>query len=163
CAVAEKLQLNHPWLIAVWPGMGHVALNAGVYLLAKLGMTVVAEYEAADLFDVDQVEVKHGIIQPGRRARNRFFVWTDPNKMPHVFAQLPFPKASLAILEVFATIAGIDLDLTELAEQAESVEQQLGDLLARVEERYGPQAGEGEEDEEDEEGFRPEPAEEERV
>ena len=36
-------KLNHPWLIAVWPGMGHVALNAGVYLLAKLEMTAVAE------------------------------------------------------------------------------------------------------------------------
>ena len=32
----EKPSLNHPWLIAVWPGMGHVALNAGYYLLAKL-------------------------------------------------------------------------------------------------------------------------------
>jgi hypothetical protein len=36
-------KLNHPWLIAVWPGMGHVALNAGVYLLAKLGMTAVVK------------------------------------------------------------------------------------------------------------------------
>jgi len=35
----EKPQLTHPWLVAVWPGMGHVALNAGVYLLAKLSMS----------------------------------------------------------------------------------------------------------------------------
>ncbi len=78
--MAEKLQLHHPWLIAVWPGMGGVALNAGYYLLAKLDMHVIAEYEARDLFDVDQVEVKQGIIQPGRLPRNRFFVWTDPQK-----------------------------------------------------------------------------------
>ena len=25
----ETTRLNHPWLVAVWPGMGHVALNAG--------------------------------------------------------------------------------------------------------------------------------------
>ena len=31
--MAEKLQLTHPWLVAVWPGMGNVAVNAGVYLL----------------------------------------------------------------------------------------------------------------------------------
>jgi proteasome assembly chaperone (PAC2) family protein len=239
----ENPDLNHPWLVAVWPGMGHVALNAGVYLLAKLGMNLIAEFEAGDLFDVDHVEVKEGIIQVGRRARNRLFVWTDPKKkhdlvvflgeaqppigkyafcrqllahtrqlgvervftfaamatqmhpehrsrvfgaatdeeslaelkrlelelledghigglngvllgvaaengmrgacllgeMPHIFSQLPFPKASLAILEVFTTITGIDLDLTELSEQAKVMEQELGELLARVEQTYGQQ------------------------
>lgn len=76
----ENLKLHQPWLVAVWPGMGHVALNAGVYLLSKLGMTAVAELESGELFDVDHVEVKAGIVQPARRARNRFFVWTDPNQ-----------------------------------------------------------------------------------
>jgi proteasome assembly chaperone (PAC2) family protein len=241
--MSEKPQLNHPWLVAVWPGMGSVALNAGVYLLAKLGMNLLAELEAGDLFDVDQIEVKNGIIQTGRRPRNRFFVWTDPNRkhdlvvflgeaqppigkypfcrqlldyartlgvervftfaamatqmhpghpsrvfgaatdresleelkrlelqvledghigglngvllgaaaenglrgacllgeMPHLFSQLPFPKASLVILEVFTTITGIELDLTELAEPARVMEQQLGQLLAQVEKAYGQQ------------------------
>jgi proteasome assembly chaperone (PAC2) family protein len=239
----EKPELNHPWLVAVWPGMGHVALNAGVYLLAKLGMDLIAELEAGDLFDVDHVEVKDGIIQTGRRPRNRFFVWADParehdlvvflgeaqppvgkypfcrqllgyarelgvervftfaamatpmhpehpsrvfgaatdresleelkrlelhvledghigglngvllgaaaegglrgacllGEMPHIFSRLPFPKASLAILEVFATFTRIELDLTELSEQAKLMEQQLGELLARVEQTYGQQ------------------------
>src|SRR4051794_20315168 len=76
----ENLQLNHPWLVAVWPGMGQVALNAGVYLLAKLGMTLIADLEATDLFDVDQVEVKDGITQQGRRPRNRLFLWKDPKE-----------------------------------------------------------------------------------
>jgi proteasome assembly chaperone (PAC2) family protein len=245
--------------------MGHVALNAGVYLLAKLGMTAVAEFEVGELFDVDQVEVKQGVIQTVRKPRNRFFVWTDPNRehdlvvflgeaqppvgkyqfcrqvigyarelgvervftfaamatqmhpehrsrvfgattdpaglgelqqlelelledgqigglngvllaaaaeaglrgacllgeMPHIFAQLPFPKASLAILEVFTTIAGIDLDLGELADQAKSVEQQLGDLLARVEAQYRRQSGGGDEDEDEPVGLQPEPDEDE--
>src|SRR6516165_10395628 len=245
----EKPELNHPWLVAVWPGMGHVALNAGVYLLAKLSMNLIAEFEANDLFDVDHVEVKEGIIQAGRRPRNRLFVWTDPKEkhdlvvflgeaqppigkyafcrqliaharqlgvervftfaamatqmhpehssrifgaatdreslqelkrleleiledghigglngvllgaasedglpgacllgeMPHIFSQLPFPKASQAILEVFAAIAGIDLDLTELSEQAKAMDQQLGELLTRVEQAYGQQHAEEEE------------------
>jgi proteasome assembly chaperone (PAC2) family protein len=241
--MAEKLNLHHPWLVAVWPGMGNVALNAGFYLLAKLNMTVIAEYEAGELFDLDHVEVKEGMVQLGRRPRNRFFLWTDPKQLhdiviflgeaqpplgkyqfcrqlvtyakelgiervftfaamatqmhpehrsrvfgaatdkdsleelkrleleilqdghigglngvllgaaaetglrgacllgeiPHIFAQLPFPKASLAILEVFTTITGIELDFAELAEQARVMEEQLGEFLARVEKTYGAQ------------------------
>jgi proteasome assembly chaperone (PAC2) family protein len=224
--------------------MGNVALNAGIYLLARLDMTLMAELEAGDLFDVDQVEVKDGIIQAGRRPRQRFFVWTDPKRkhdlvvfvgeaqppigkypfcrqllayarelsvervftfaamatpmhpehpsrvfgaatdeeslaelkrlelglledghiaglngvllgaaaesglrgtcllgeMPQLFSQLPFPKASLAILEVFTAIMGIDLDLAELAEQARVVERQLSELLARMEQAYEQQS-----------------------
>jgi hypothetical protein len=259
--MAEKLKLNHPWLVAVWPGMGGVALSAGYYLLAKLEMRLVREYEARELFDVEHVEVKEGIVQKGRFPRNRFFVWEDPNRnhdlvvflgeaqpplgkyqfcralleyarelgvervctfaamatqmhpehrsrvfaaatdgdsleelkrlelavledghigglngvllgaaaefglpgacllgeMPHIFSQLPFPKASLAILEVFTTMTGIELDFTELAEQARVMEQQLGELLAQVEKTYGQQLPT------EEAGYSPEPAEEERV
>ncbi len=256
--MAETLKLNHPYLVAVWPGMGSVALSAGYYLLAKLQMHLIAEYEAHDLFDVDHVEVKEGIIQTGRRPRNRFFVWIDParkhdlvvflgeaqpplgkyllcrklmdyakelgvervftfaamatqmhpehrgrvfaaatdneildqlkrlelevledghigglngvllgaavegglrgacllGEMPHIFSQLPFPKASLAILEVFTTITGIEVDFDELAEQVRVTEQQLGELLARIEKSIGSQAPP------EEEGQALEPAEE---
>jgi proteasome assembly chaperone (PAC2) family protein len=223
--------------------MGNVALNAGVYLLAKLGMTLVAELEANELFDVDQVEVKEGIIQRGGRPRNRFYVWSDPKKkhdlivfmgeaqppigkfvfckqligycrelgiehiytfaamatqmhpehesrvfgaatdedslediknldleilqdghigglngvllgaaveakipgtcllgeMPHIFNQLPFPKASLAILRQFTLISGLEIDFTELEEQSQIMEQRLGELLADVEKKLGQQ------------------------
>jgi hypothetical protein len=71
-------------------------------------------------------------------------------EMPHIFARLPFPKASLAILEVFKTISGIKLDLGELAEQAQAVEEQLGELLAQVEEQYGQQFSGNDEDEDEE-------------
>jgi proteasome assembly chaperone (PAC2) family protein len=241
--MAEKLKLKDPWLVAVWPGMGHVALNAGYYLLSKLGMHVIAEYESMDFFDVEHVEVKEGIITTGHRPRNRFFAWTDPNQkhdlvvflgeaqpplgkyrfcqklisfaqelevkrvftfaamatqmhpehecrvfgaatdtesldelkrleldilqdghigglngillgvvgekglrgtcllgeMPHIFSQLPFPKASQAILEVFTTITDIKVDFTELAEQSRAMEKQLGEFLARVEQTMGAQ------------------------
>ncbi len=259
--MAEKLQLNHPWLVAVWPGMGNVALNAGIYLLSKLDMKVIAEYEAGELFDVEHVEVKEGLIQMGRRPRQRFFVWEDPRQkhdlvvflgeaqpptgkypfcrqiidyarelgaervvtfaamatrmhpehrsrvfgaatdregvkelkrleleiledghigglngvllgaaaeaglrgvcllgeMPHIFSQLPFPKASLEILKIFKTITGIELDFAELTRQARATEQQLGEILARVEKEYGQEYPA------EEEGYSPEPAEEEAV
>jgi hypothetical protein len=75
-------------------------------------------------------------------------------EMPHIFSQLPFPKASLAILEAFTNLAGIELDLTELGERSKAVEQQLGELLAQVERSL-----EHERSAEDE-GYRLEPAEE---
>jgi len=257
--MAEPLELTHPWLVAAWPGMGAVALNAGVYLLAKLRMKLVAEFEASDLFDVEHVEVKEGIIQSGRRPSNRFFVWSDPHErhdlvvflgeaqpplgkyqfcrqlmayarqlgvervftfaamatqmhpehdsrvfaaatdlemledlkglqleildngnisglngvllgaaaeqglrgacllgeMPHIFSQLPFPKASLAILQHFTKMSQIDLDFTELNEQASAMQEQLGELLARVEETYGQQL------QPEEEAYPTEPTEEE--
>jgi len=243
--------------------MGNVALNAGIYLLAQLGMNMIAEYEAGDLFDVDTVEVKDGIIQPARRPRNRFFVWRDPSgkhdlavflgeaqpplgkyplcrqlisyakdlgvervftfaamatemepaqqsrvfgsatdretldelkrldlvlledghisglngvllgvaaegglhgacllgEMPHMLTQVPFPKASLAILKVFTTFTGIDIDFTDLTEQARVMDQQLADLLAGVEDDDdGPSFAAQEEP-----VGEPEPAEEDRL
>jgi proteasome assembly chaperone (PAC2) family protein len=259
--VPEKPEFNHHRLVAVRPGMGQVALNAGVYLLAKLGMNLIAVFEASELFDVDHVVVKEGIIQAVKRPRNRLFVWTNPNQkhdlvvflgevqppvgkyafcrqliahtrqlgveriftfaamatqmhpeqrsrifgaatdqeslqelkrleleiledghigglngvllgaaaedglrgscllgeMPHIFTQLPYPKASLAILEVFTAIAGIDLDLTEMSEQARVMDQQLGKILAKVQQSYEQQQSG------DEEAYGAEAAVEERV
>jgi proteasome assembly chaperone (PAC2) family protein len=242
--MAEQLKLHHPWLVAVWPGMGNVGLSAGYYLMAKLGMHQVAEFEARDLFDVDSVEIKDGIIQPGRRPRSRLFLWQDPEKkrdivvflgeaqppvgkyqfchklvqstremgveriftfaamatqmhprnrsrvfgaatdaeslnelmrlelqiikdgqigglngvllgaaaergirgtcllgeLPQMFAQLPYPKAARSILEVFTTMTGIELDFAELSEQVRLMEEQLSELLSRVEQAYQQEA-----------------------
>ncbi|WP_164103743.1 proteasome assembly chaperone family protein [Candidatus Laterigemmans baculatus] len=246
----EPNQLNAPWLVAVWPGMGGVAVNAGIYLMAKLHMNLLAEFEVSELFDVDHVEVKDGIVQAGRRPRNRLYIWRDPKEkhdlvvfigeaqpplgkyafcqklmvyaqkfgiervvtfaawatqmhpehearvcgaatneaalaelkrldleileegrigglngvllgaaadakmsgicllgeMPDIFSQLPFPKASRAILEVFSEMTGVEIDLNEISEQSQVLEQQLGELLAQVEETYGRQALEEEEE-----------------
>ncbi len=258
--MSEQSPLNRPWLVAVWPGMGHVAISAGYYLMAKLGMELLAEFSPAELFDVNHVDVKNGIIQPVQRPRSRLFVWRNPSgprdvvvfigeaqpeagkfafchklieqarqlgvervftfaamatpmhpdhesrifaattheaclgelrqlellllddgrigglngvllaaaaeaglpavcllgEMPHLFLQLPFPKASLAVLEAFKTIAGIDVDTAELAKQAESMNQKLGEILAQVQEAIA-QGKSGEED------YIPEQAEEPRL
>jgi uncharacterized protein len=249
--MAQSIKLNQPWLVAVWPGMGHVAISAGYFLMAKLGMHGLAEISPRGLFEVDHVEVKDGIIRPGHLPRSRFFVWNDPNhkhdivvfigeaqppagkqafcqrliefakqlgvervftfaamatqmhpehesrvfaaatdeaslaelrslgveilegghisglngvllgvaaeqglhgysllgEMPHMFAQLPFPKASLAVLKVFTEFAGIELDFAELAEQSKAMEEQLGEVLAQLEQAIGQQPSGDDEDE----------------
>jgi proteasome assembly chaperone (PAC2) family protein len=256
----DEAKLNRPWLVAVWPGMGNVALSAGYYLMAKLDMTFFAEFSTRELFDVEHVEVKDGLIRPGKMPRSRFFVWRHPQQkrdiivfigeaqpplgkyafcrklvefaqklgvervftfaamatqmhpehdsrvfaaatdeenlgqlrpldltlledgqigglngvllgvaaeaglhgvcllgeMPHIFAQLPFPKASQAVLEVFSRMADVKIDFTELSEQAAAVEEHLGQLLAQLEQQMGQQ-----EPEEEQESFGVEPREEE--
>lgn len=241
--MAESLtppSLKSPWLVAVWPGMGQVALNAGFYLAAKLQMGVFAEFSPRELFDVEHVDVEHGIIRPSRLPRSRFFLWRDPaqrrdlvlfigeaqppvgkrqfcqglidiarqlgveriftfaamatqmhpekasqvfvaatdqaaldevalldvkilregnigglngvllgevagaglpgtcmlGEMPHIFAQLPFPGGSLAVLRVFRELTGIPFDLAELEQQTQEMGRQLGELLARVEGQF---------------------------
>lgn len=252
----DNLKLNNPWLVAAWPGMGHVSISAGYYLMAKLGMHLLAEFSARDLFDVDHVEVKDGLIRTGHLPRSRLFVWTDPQKkhdiivfigeaqppsgkyafcrqliefarglgvervftfaamatqmhpehdsrvfgaatdeeslaelkrlelelvedghigglngillgaaaemglrgacllgeMPHIFAQLPFPKASLAVLRVFTMIADIEIDTSELSEQARAMEERLGEILSKVERAMEQQLPT---DEEESLGFEP--------
>lgn len=247
--------LHDPRMVAVWPGMGNVALNAGIYLLAKLNMTLFAEFAAGDLFDVEHVDVKNGTLDLGRRPRHRFFVWKDPaqqhdlvvfvgeaqppagkvgycrqligfakqlgvshlytfaamatrmrpehrsrvlvaatdeatlselgkcevgvledgqisglngillgvakeeglhgvcmlGEMPHVFGQLAYPKASLAILKAFVALTNLEVDFTEMAELAETSEQQLTDILTQLEQAYERQETAEEADEEEEE------------
>ena len=76
--MTTETNLTKPWLVAVWPGMGHVAVSAGYYLMAKLGMHLLAELSANEFFDIEHVEIKNGIVQKGRMPQSRFWVWKDP-------------------------------------------------------------------------------------
>jgi uncharacterized protein len=259
----DETKLNKPWLVAVWPGMGHVAISAGYYLIAKLDMEAVAEFSPRELFDVEHVEVKNGLIKSGRLPRSRFFAWHDPHgkrdlvvfigeaqppngryvfcqklvefaaklgvervftfaamatamrpehdsrvftaatdketldelkkvdlqlledgqisglngvllgvaaeaglrggcllgEIPHVFAQFPFPQASLAVLNVFKRMTEIELDLSELAQQAEAMGHKLGEILTQVEHAIEEQ----QKGDDETESFSPEPIEEPRI
>lgn len=65
-------------------------------------------------------------------------------ELPYFAAGVPNPKASQAALEVFTTMAGIELDYAELKEQAEAVEKALLQLMQKLEEA-ARNHGEGEE------------------
>ena len=271
-------QLNAPWMVAVWPGMGEVALSAGYYLLSKLRMHQIAEFSPEGLFDIEHVDVHHGLIRPPRRPRSRLFAWRAPEgsadqgseqggekegksqhdlvvflgeaqppqgkyqfceslielaselgvqrvftfaamgtqmhpehrsrvfavgtdqdslqllpsgnidllqegqisglngvllgaalsqglpgvcllgEMPHMFAQLPYPKASLAVLNVFTSMANIQLDTRELSEQATAVERKLGEWLTTIQESLEQKQAEGLGDEGHDEFNPPPPA-----
>jgi len=78
--MSRTFRLHRPWLVAAWPGMGHVALNAAYYLISRLKMDAAAEFQADDLFDIEYVEVRNGRIRPGKRPSNRLFLWVDPKR-----------------------------------------------------------------------------------
>ncbi len=256
-------KLNDPILIAAWPGMGHVALTACYYLIAKLGLEFRAEYATSDLFDVDHVAIEAGLVQPFRYPRNQFFVWNNPDEgsdlivfigeaqppqgqynfcrklidyvqdegiskiftfaamatnagleddsrvigvatdtdtlqqliaqeigvlqsgsitgmngillgvagerkipggcllgeMPATLVNVPFPKASLAVLEAFGKLVGIEVDLSELRLEVDRMDQHLSEAMKqfrRLEQQGGPEADE-------EETFIPSPEEDERL
>ena len=61
--MAEKIKLHRPWLVAIWPGMGHVALNAGYYLLAKLDRRYWLNWRPA-ICSTSITSRKEGMVQP---------------------------------------------------------------------------------------------------
>lgn len=80
-------------------------------------------------------------------------------EMPHLFPQLPFPKASLAVLNGYSAMKGLELDFSELEGEARDVEEKLEEVLQKVEgsiqspqEAAGYGFGQAEEEPEEEEG-----------
>ena len=234
--MAMPSDLHDPWLVAVWPGMGNVALMAGAYLVERLSGLVTTEFSAEDLIEVESVEIKDGLITAGRGPRSLYYAWKDPSgkqdmlifigeaqpasggyafchrllndaiergvkriftfaamatqlqpgstprvfgvvtrkkflrelagldveilrdgqisglngvllavgaerglegvcllgEMPFFAINVPNPKASQAVLKVFARMAGIDLDLAPMAEQAEAMDHRLVQLLEKL-------------------------------
>jgi proteasome assembly chaperone (PAC2) family protein len=78
--MADNTKFRNPWLVAVWPGMGQVALTAGYYLMTKLEMEELAELPTHGSFDLDSVDVQHGLVQPPRVAKSRFFGCNNPSQ-----------------------------------------------------------------------------------
>ena len=78
----QASDLERPIMVAAWPGMGHVALTAAYYLMAKLEMKMLVEYQATELFDVDHVTVNKGLVQPFRYPKSQFFGWKNPGEGP---------------------------------------------------------------------------------
>ena len=67
-------------------------------------------------------------------------------EMPHIFAQVPFPKASLAVLQVFAQIAEVSLDFSELEQQSKAVETKMDEVMSQVEQRLQAESPDRSED-----------------
>jgi len=219
-------------LLAVWPGMGQVALTAGFYLMSKLHMHEEEPLDTSDLFDLDHIDVKKGLARAGhvpvshlysrkgadlglvigeaqpplhkleycrrildgaerlgvarvftfaamavdvhaREPSRVFGVATDAGglaalrrhrieilesgqiqgmngvflaaaarrgipglcllgSMPSFATPLPYPKASHVVLEAFAALCNLTVDLDELREYGQNIEQQWTEGLEKI-------------------------------
>jgi uncharacterized protein len=72
------LRLEDPWMLAVWPGMGNVALAAGGYLIEQLQPTPLFTIPGDGFFDLAQVQVRDGVVGPARLPENRVYGWKNP-------------------------------------------------------------------------------------
>lgn len=72
------MDLEHPWLVAAWPGMGVVGFGAAAYLARTLGARPVAEVDPHGFFDLERVQVQRGVLQRVRLPRTVFHAWRDP-------------------------------------------------------------------------------------
>lgn len=70
------------WLVAAWPGMGNVSVIAAGYLVQHLKAEMVAELSAQGFFDIEQVEVKEGVVVPPHLPRGVFYRWKAPEGKP---------------------------------------------------------------------------------
>jgi proteasome assembly chaperone (PAC2) family protein len=91
---------NERWLVAAWPGMGDVAVTAAVYLLSMLKMRQIAEFDARDLFEMEEADVTDGLVRAARLPQSRLFLAEDvaPGRDLIVFlgeAQPPTGKYAL--------------------------------------------------------------------
>lgn len=67
-------RLRERWLVAGWPGMGQVAVTAAVYLMSKLKMRQVGEFDARDLFELEAADVEDGLVHASALPRSRLFL-----------------------------------------------------------------------------------------
>lgn len=71
-------QLNEPWLIAAWPGLGNVAVGAAVYLINTLQMQPVHELAPRGQFAPQHIDIQRGVARSPRMPRSRIFQWRNP-------------------------------------------------------------------------------------
>jgi proteasome assembly chaperone (PAC2) family protein len=64
-------------LVAVWPGIGQVALTAGFYLMSKLRMHEEKPPRTTDLFDLDHLDVDRGLAKISPIPEDHLFACQD--------------------------------------------------------------------------------------
>ena len=78
----EFSSAKETWLVAVWPGMGSVAVTAGNWLSEQLGAEHQLDLPAEEFFDIEKVEVKGGIAKAGWRPNSSFSLWRNDGEGP---------------------------------------------------------------------------------
>ncbi len=70
-------RLNSPNMLAVWPGIGNVALIVAEYLQRKLNFRELGEIEASHFFDPIGVVVKNNVVEAPNFPQSQFYYWKN--------------------------------------------------------------------------------------
>ncbi len=73
--ILSDIELHEPLLLAAWPGMGHVALKAFVFLHEALRAQNLAFLEEPDFFRVPGISIQDGLVQSTLLPRSGFYYW----------------------------------------------------------------------------------------
>lgn len=73
-------KLNSPNLLAIWPGVGNVAVIIADYLLTRLNFKDLAEIRASQFFDPTGVLVENSIIEAPQFPQSRFYYRKNKGK-----------------------------------------------------------------------------------
>ena len=73
--LVAQTKLDKPILLAAWPGMGHVALKAFVFLYEALRAQNLAYIEEPEFFRVPGVSIQDGVIQSTLLPWSGFYHW----------------------------------------------------------------------------------------
>ena len=74
--VVAEAKLQKPLLLAAWPGMGHVALKAFVFLHEALRAQNLAYIEEPEFFRVPGVSIQDGLVQSTLLPWSGFYYWS---------------------------------------------------------------------------------------
>ncbi len=77
--VHREVNIISPVMVAGWPGMGNVAINAVNYLRRKLGARLFAEIDVGGVYPPDSVIVSKGIASFPESPKNLFYYRKKPS------------------------------------------------------------------------------------
>jgi proteasome assembly chaperone (PAC2) family protein len=77
--VVTETELHEPILLAAWPGMGHVALKAFVFLHEALRAQNLAYVEEPEFFRVPGISIQDGLVQSTLLPWSGLYYWKRAN------------------------------------------------------------------------------------
>lgn len=75
----EEPELNNPFMITAWPGMGNVALKAATYLREKLKAKELGIINPTGFCQSNMVFIRNNLIEPLKLPENTFYYKKNEN------------------------------------------------------------------------------------
>jgi len=102
-----KPKLNSPVMLAVWPGIGNVAVVVANYLLDKLEFRDLAELDATHFFDPIGVMARDSVVEAPRFPESRFYYWKNKKGIHDVILFVGDDQPLAKVYELAGTVLDV--------------------------------------------------------